>query len=453
MATRKGPSRTATALARPGKAVSGPAKPAAKRVKREKREKRKPSPVGFLPRLRENPALLAIGTALLLFAAIAGIDAWIGGRFTTPARLPVAGTMPGATPTPAVLPPPVAVLPTEAAPAPRPSPLPRGPASDHGLLTEPFTGVPVSQPPPSSEAPPPPPPVVETPPPPPPPPVAEPEPEILPERVVEPPVPAPPPSTEAAAPRPPPPPVIGRSGDVPPWLKNAVPVSLPPNRPAIAVVIDDLGVDRKRTARVVALSGPLTLAWLPYATDLPRQTKAAHQAGHELMVHIPMEPGGHDDPGPGALLTGLGRDEILRRFLHALTAFDGYVGVNNHMGSKFTSSAAAMEPVLSEMRRRGLLWLDSKTTGASVGPALAREMKLPHASRDVFLDHDMAPAAVRAALARLEAVARHQGFAIGIGHPHDATIDALRDWLSGLAARGFTLVPVSAVVRARHAGG
>lgn len=440
MATRKGPPRTVV-----------PARPAAKPA--AKRGKRKPTPVGFVQRLRENPALLAIGSALLLFGAIAGIDAWIGGRFTASARLPIAATMPKAAPIPAALPPVVLPPPEAAPPVPRPAPPPRGPSSDPGLLTEPFTGAPVSQPPPSSEAPPPPP-VAEMPPSPPPI-VAEPEPEpeIPPEREVEPPVPPPPPSTEVAPPRPPPPPVIDRSGDVPPWLKNAVPVTLPLNRPAIAVIIDDMGVDRKRTARVAALPGPLTLSWLPYATDLPRQTKAARQAGHELMVHIPMEPGGHDDPGPGALLTGLGRDEILRRFLHALTAFDGYVGVNNHMGSKFTASAAAMEPVLNEMRRRGLLWLDSKTTGVSVGPALAREMKLPNAARDVFLDHDMAPAAVRAALARLEAIARHQGFAIGIGHPHDATIDALRDWLPGLAARGFILVPVSAVVRARQAGG
>lgn len=251
-----------------------------------------------------------------------------------------------------------------------------------------------------------------------------------------------------------PPPVLPPvAGGVPLWQKNAVPGRLPTDRPAIAVVIDDLGVDRKRSARIVTLPGPLTLAWLPYAQDLREQAKAARAKGHELLLHIPMEPSVKADPGPGALLVGLAQDEILRRFAAALASFDGYVGVNNHMGSRFTADRAAMAPVLAEVQRRGLLWLDSRTTPTSAAPGLAREMKLPFAGRDVFLDNVETVAAVRAQLAKTEAVARQQGVAIAIGHPHDATFEALAGWLPELQKRGFTLVPVSAIVRARHAGG
>jgi polysaccharide deacetylase 2 family uncharacterized protein YibQ len=218
----------------------------------------------------------------------------------------------------------------------------------------------------------------------------------------------------------------------------------------VAVVIDDMGLDRKRSARAIHLPGPLTLSWLPYAEELAAQTAAGKAAGHELMLHLPMEPSVLASPGPNALLTQLSPDEVQRRLDWALKRFSGYVGVNNHMGSRFTADRVAMVPVLAEISRRGLLWLDSRTTPTSVGMAVAEEQHMPWAGRDVFLDHDMAPAAVARSLAQLEAVARRNGVAVAIGHPHDATLDALIHWLPELSRRGITLVPLSAVVRARH---
>lgn len=272
-----------------------------------------------------------------------------------------------------------------------------------------------------------------------------------------------PPEPKAAAPRPvetallpaPPPPVAVAPprGGVPAWQRHAVPSRVPPDRPAIAIVIDDMGLDRKRSARVVGLPGPLTLAWLPYANDLPSQTRAARAAGHELMLHLPMEPSVRADPGPNALLTSLAPEEIQRRLALALSSFDGYVGVNNHMGSRFTADRALMAPVLAEIQKRGLLWLDSRTTPRSAAGGLAPSLHLPFAGRDVFLDNVETVTAVRGQLSRTEAVARQQGFAVAIGHPHDATIEALAAWLPEVQKRGFALVTVSAVVRARGVGG
>ncbi|WP_448187411.1 divergent polysaccharide deacetylase family protein [Azospirillum sp. sgz301742] len=250
-----------------------------------------------------------------------------------------------------------------------------------------------------------------------------------------------------------PPPIPPATGGQPPWLKNAIPAPPTAGRPAIAIVVDDLGLDRKRSARTVKLPAPLTLAWLPYAQDLREQTRAARAAGHELLLHIPMEPSVQADPGPDALLVRLSRDEIQRRFTQALASFDGYVGVNNHMGSRFTADRGAMAPVLAEVQRRGLLWLDSRTSSSTVPAALAGEMKMPFAGRDIFLDNVETVSAVRAQLAKTEAAARHQGFAIAIGHPHDSTLEALASWLPDVQKRGFVLVPVSAVVRARCACG
>lgn len=259
------------------------------------------------------------------------------------------------------------------------------------------------------------------------------------------PSPTPAPSQAAPQPREGPP----REGP-PPWRANAVAFRPPAGRAMVAVVIDDMGLDRKRSARTVKLPGPLTLSWLPYADDLPAQTAAAKAAGHELMLHLPMEPSIPVNPGPDALLTSLGADENLRRLDRALGRFSGFVGVNNHMGSRFTADRAALRPIIAEINRRGYLWYDSRTAPASVGMALAAEIGAPWAGRDVFLDHVMTAGEVAKALARLEALAKQHGVATAIGHPHDVTIDALARWLPELPKRGLTLVPLSAVVAAKH---
>jgi len=242
----------------------------------------------------------------------------------------------------------------------------------------------------------------------------------------------------------------------PQWLRFAVAAPKAEGHLRIAIVIDDLGLDKKRTERTIALPAPLTLSFLAYATDLPRLTDAAHRAGHELLVHVPMEPISRaEDMGPNGLAVSLGADEVLRRLRWDLARFDGYVGINNHMGSRFTSDAQSMLPVLEELKARGLLFLDSRTIGSSTGVELARRLGVPHAARDVFLDNELNANAVAQRLAEVEQVARHHGSAIAIGHPHDATLDQLQSWLAGLEAKGFMLVPVTAIVRehTRVAGG
>ncbi len=216
----------------------------------------------------------------------------------------------------------------------------------------------------------------------------------------------------------------------------------------IAVVIDDLGPDRQRSRRAVALPGPLTLALLPYAGGLPGLADAARGRGHELLVHLPMEPeSDRVDPGPNALSTGHDLPELRRLIDWSLARFDGFVGINNHMGSRFTRDAPAMAIVLAELKRRGLLFLDSQTGPHSIAAAIARTIELPGARRDIFLDPDGPNSDVAAALEALERVALRQGHAVAIGHPHDVTLAALASWLPALEARGFVLAPISAIAR------
>lgn len=235
--------------------------------------------------------------------------------------------------------------------------------------------------------------------------------------------------------------------ETPQWKKNAVPVSVPPGMAKIAIVIDDVGIDRARSAKVLALPAPVTLAFLPYAPDVAEMARHARKIGHEILVHMPMEPmNGGLDPGPVTLMESMTPDDFTKTLDGNLAALDGYVGINNHMGSRLTQDPQAMARVMAELQRRGLLFLDSRTVAQTVAAQVADRYGVPNASRDVFLDNDPSLSAVRDSLATLEKTAKHKGFAIAIGHPKDETLAALNEWLPTLAAKGFALVPVSALV-------
>lgn len=240
----------------------------------------------------------------------------------------------------------------------------------------------------------------------------------------------------------------------PAWRRFAAAAQPAEGRPIIAIVLDDLGIDKRRGRRAIELPAPVTLAFLPYATDLAEQTALARQRGHELLVHVPMQPHGRDsDPGPNVLDIDLGAAELRARIAWNLKQFEGYVGVNNHMGSRFTESAEGMRLVAEAMRDRGLLFLDSLTSPRSVGEATARTLGVPATSRDVFLDNTDTAAEVEMRLGQVEQIARETGTAIAIGHPRDATLNVLEAWIPRARAAGFVLVPLTQVLEARSGGG
>ena len=242
--------------------------------------------------------------------------------------------------------------------------------------------------------------------------------------------------------------------DLPPWRRFAVAAADTGGRPMIAVVIDDMGIDRQRSDRVIALQGPLTVSFLTYAKDLKRQAAAAAAAGHEILLHLPMEPGNRNvDPGPNVLLRDIEPDELRRRLLWGLDRFTGYVGINNHMGSRFTADRAAMTILMRELKRRRLLFLDSRTTGNTVGAALTRRFGVPFVERNIFLDNVNKIDAVNGRLVETERLARRRGVAVAIGHPREATLRALAKWLPTLESRGLALVPLTAVLRRPGAAG
>ena len=230
---------------------------------------------------------------------------------------------------------------------------------------------------------------------------------------------------------------------VPDWMASvsrAEPVAHPAG-PVIAICIDDLGEDIAGTNRAMALPPEVALSFLPYASGTPALAQSAAQRGHLVLAHVPMQ--GSRDPGPMALKPGMSADEITNRLDWHLARVPGAVGVNNHEGSRFTADEAGLVPVMARLWERGVFFCDSRTGARSKGESVARDMGVMTAGRDIFLDDDRD--AVAAQLVALVRQAKRNGVAIAIGHPHDATLRILKEWLA--QDHGVTLVPLDEAMR------
>jgi len=215
--------------------------------------------------------------------------------------------------------------------------------------------------------------------------------------------------------------------------------------PRIAIVIDDLGADIVHTRRAIALPQAVALAFLPYPESTPTLAREAGRGGHEILVHVPMQAIGAQNPGPMALSPSLAPDENIRRLDWGLARVPGFIGINNHEGSLFTANRAALVPVIEHLADRHVFFFDSRTTADSEIVSVARAFGVASAARDVFLDDVQTIDAVDAELRMLEGRARDNGVAIAIGHPHEITLDAIAYWTAHQS--GFALVPLSQAIR------
>jgi polysaccharide deacetylase 2 family uncharacterized protein YibQ len=234
-------------------------------------------------------------------------------------------------------------------------------------------------------------------------------------------------------------------------LAFAKPVKLPAdkiNAPRIAVVVGGLGISASSTAEAMAqLPGAVTLAFAPYGANLDNLAASARTHGHEILLQVPMEPFDYpdNDPGPQTLLTSLSSAQNVDRLQWLMARMQGYVGVASLMGSRFTASDAALSPILREVAKRGLIYVDDGSSARSIAGQIAGANNLPFAKADVVLDRLPAPKEIDQALARLEMMAREHGSAVGFANASPATITRIADWAKNIGGRGFVLVPISMV--------
>jgi hypothetical protein len=238
-----------------------------------------------------------------------------------------------------------------------------------------------------------------------------------------------------------------RPADV--FARPVKPLDGKPNAPRIAILVGGLGIGATATSEAIRkLPGPVTLAFGPYGGDLDRQVARAREAEHEVLLQVPMEPADYpdNDPGPQTLLTSLDASQNIDRLQWQMSRFQGYVGLTNLMGARFSANEAALAPVLRETAKRGLLFVDDGSSPRSLASQIAGANNLAYAKADVILDNVPTGADIDRALARLEAVAHERGVAIGVASALPVTVERLVKWSKTAASRGVLLVPISAAV-------
>jgi polysaccharide deacetylase 2 family uncharacterized protein YibQ len=233
------------------------------------------------------------------------------------------------------------------------------------------------------------------------------------------------------------------------WQTYARPFDRGDNRPRIAIVVTGLGLATPETqAAIDRLPGAVTLAFNPYAADLPDWLQKGRAAQHEVLLAVPMEPVDYprEDPGPQTLLTALTPRQNLERLEWVLGRASGYLGVTNLMGSRFIAAATELRPILEVIKGRGLLFLETRAANQSVVAALAQELALPYAVNDRDLDTNLSPAGIDQSLAEIEPMARRKNAAVATGSAYPLTIERLLAWATSLDNKGLVLAPLSAVV-------
>lgn len=245
-------------------------------------------------------------------------------------------------------------------------------------------------------------------------------------------------------------PIIGPDGREP-WKVYGRKVPPVGNMPRLAVIVSGLGLSADATERAIDLPKEVTLSFTPYGPQLEVEVAAARQSGHEVLLDLPMEPISYpaDDPGPHTLLTSLNPNENIARLDWLLGRFKGYVGVINQMGSRFTASPDSLRPILHALKGRGLMFVDSRSTSKSVAEGLARQMNLPNASNDRFIDHEPFRETIDQSLAAAEGEARARGVALVVARPFPITLERMAEWLPKLESRGIEIVPVTAIANTK----
>ena len=218
--------------------------------------------------------------------------------------------------------------------------------------------------------------------------------------------------------------------------------------PRIAIVIGGLGIGANNTSEAFAkLPGTVTFAFTPYGTDLERWVARARGEGHEVLLQVGMEPFDYpdNDPGPQTLLTSATAEQNIDRLQWFMSRFQGYVGVSNLMGARFTANEQAFAPVLRDVAKRGLIYVDDGSSPRSLAAQMSTAGNAAFARADVAIDAVPAAAEIDAALTRLEAAAKSRGVAVGVASALPVAIDRIAQWAKAAEARGITLVPISNV--------
>lgn len=232
-------------------------------------------------------------------------------------------------------------------------------------------------------------------------------------------------------------------------------ITIPPisTLPKLAIVIDDMGQDMGKLNDILNVGAPITIAVLPHLKHSTQTANEARDKGLDVLLHLPMEPQSADknEPGKGALWIAMTPAEIRSQIEKDFQSVPNAIGVNNHMGSKFTEDAQLMAEVMGVMKKRNLFFLDSKTTSRSVAANSAVKAGVENIDRNVFLDNVREVSAIKERIAEAVKIAKKRGSAVAIGHPYPETIAAIREYIRDTKAPGVEIAKITDVIKAKKA--
>jgi len=236
---------------------------------------------------------------------------------------------------------------------------------------------------------------------------------------------------------------------IPPLVPHIEKIEIPMTGIPVSIIIDDIGWNIGIAKAIEEIKEPLTLSFLPFAPYSKEILENLKNKHFEFLLHLPLEP---FPPAQcldkGLIKTDMDNDEIIRQLNQDLENFYPYIkGINNHMGSLFTSKEEKMEVLLKEIQKKKLFFVDSITSRKSCGYRLAKQMGLKTAQRNLFLDNKSDPAYIKTQLYKLVEIAKKEGKAIGIGHAKYTTLKVLKEELPIIEAqKGIKIVPVSQIL-------
>ena len=218
--------------------------------------------------------------------------------------------------------------------------------------------------------------------------------------------------------------------------------------PKIALVIDDLGGESLIAKELLQWDLPLTFSILPFTPYAKATAKEAHQKGKEVILHVPMEPHGYPKvrPGEGVLLLEMDEESLRRQLIKDIEAVPYIKGASNHMGSRLMEDPEKVKIILSELKRRRLYFLDSRTTPQTVGMDVAQGIGVKAIERSLFIDHSLDEEDIKEKIEKLIRLSLANGKAVGIGHPHPSTIKSIKEMIPKMKERGIEIVPLSSVM-------
>lgn len=218
----------------------------------------------------------------------------------------------------------------------------------------------------------------------------------------------------------------------------------------ISIILDDMGGRLAEGRRVLQLPAPIACAFLPLAPYTQQLAQEAHLKNKEVLLHLPMQAMQLRRLDRGGVTLDMHEAEFLRVLREDIKRIPHIVGINNHMGSLLTQHPGHMQWLMDEMgRQKGLFFIDSRTTHASVAYRLAQENNIPSAQRDVFLDSEQDVVKIERQFDALIRQAKKTGYAIAIGHPYPETLSVLEKRLTQLD-KNIKVIPIAQILPLYH---